>query len=379
GGIAAYKSASLVSGLKSLGAEVWVVMTSNSQKIVSPLLLRTLSGNPVITDLFDEKLADIRVPHISLTRRASLLVIAPCTASMIGKMANGIADDALSTMALSFKGKTLIAPAMNEAMWKNPVVKKNCNFLKSLGYSFIGPAEGRLACGQDGLGRMVEPENILDKIISLLTTKQDLKGKHILITAGATQEPIDPVRYITNRSSGKMGYALARAAVDRGAEVTLISGPTQIDPPPVSTFIQISSAQEMFEAVINNYSRTNIVIMAAAVADYKPKISFWQKLKKQEDHMSLDLSRTQDILEYLGRNKNGCFLVGFSLETENLENNALEKMRKKNLDLVVANDTSAFESDISSIKIIKKTGEIEDLKLSSKLSLANAILDRIQV
>jgi len=276
GGIAAYKSASLVSRLKDLGAEVWVVMTQEAARLVGPLTFRTLSGNPVVTDLFSDDISRTPVPHVALADRADLLIIAPGTANTIGKLAHGIADDALTTLALATKAKKAVAPAMNCNMWRNPLVAENVEKLKKLGWEFIGPELGKLACGEYDIGRMSEPEDILEKIVGWLGGRQDLKGKRFLITAGGTREAIDPVRYISNRSSGKMGYALAEAALRRGAEVTLISGPTSLKPPAGAQHVPVETAKEMHEAVMEHKGERFAVIMAAAVADYRPTVTYWQ-------------------------------------------------------------------------------------------------------
>jgi len=377
GGIAAYKSCSIVSRLKDMGTEVWVVMTKEATKLVAPLTFRTLSGNPVVLDLFAQELSNFPVPHISLAEKADLILIAPATANIIGKIAYGIADDALTTIVMASNAKKLIAPAMNCNMWRNPIVQENIEKLKMLDYNFIGPEEGKLACHDFDIGRMSEPEDIIEQIVRLLGIRQDLKGKQILITAGSTREAIDPVRFISNRSSGKMGYAIAEAAHLRGANATLISGPTQLDPPNGVKVINIISAKEMHEAVMSNKDGQDIIIMAAAVADYRPSISFFQKLKKESETYNLELLKTPDILNELGMSKNGSLLVGFAAETENLEENAKEKLKKKNLDLIVANDASAFESDASQVKIIDRTGNVESTPELPKLEIANKILDAV--
>ncbi len=377
GGIAAYKSCETVSRLKDLGADVWVVMTKSAQEFVSPLTFRTLSGNPVTTDLFAGELSNFPVPHISLTDRADLIVIAPATANIIGKIAQGIADDPLTTMVMSAKCRKLLAPAMNTNMWQNPVVHENSAKLLGLGFSFIGPEEGKLACGDSGIGRMSEPNAIVEKIVGLVSPRQDLKNQTILITAGGTRESIDPVRFIGNHSSGKMGYAIASAALERGAKVTLISGSTKINPPSGVELISVSSSKEMHEEVLRRHKDARVIIMAAAVADYEPKVTFLQKLKKDRDELTLELKKTKDILEDLGKNKNGSYLVGFSLESEDLIGNAKEKLEKKNLDMIIANDISSFDSDYIEISIIDRQGRVEEFSRAKKSDIAHRILDRI--
>ncbi|MBN3032555.1 MAG: bifunctional phosphopantothenoylcysteine decarboxylase/phosphopantothenate--cysteine ligase CoaBC [Candidatus Saganbacteria bacterium] len=377
GGIAAYKSAALVSRLKDLGADVWVVMTKEAARLVAPLTFRTLSGNPVLTDLFSEDAARTPVPHIALADRADLLIIAPGTANIIGKIAHGIADDALTTLVMATQARKVIAPAMNCNMWRNPLVGENVAKLKGAGWEFIGPEEGKLACGDYDIGRMTEPEEILARITGWLGGQQDLKGKKFLITAGGTREAIDPVRYISNRSSGKMGYALAEAALRRGAEVTLISGPTHLKPPSGAKHVPVETAREMHEAVMEHKGEQFAIIMAAAVADYRPTVTYWQKVKKSEDILDLSLTRTADILAALGQQKNGSRLVGFAAETNDHIENAHEKLNKKNLDMIVVNDIAAFESDISEIKIINRAGRVEALAPQTKNELADKILDRL--
>lgn len=377
GGIAAYKSATLVSRLKDLGADVWVVMTKEAAQLVGPLTLRTLSGNPVLTDLFSDDVARTPVPHIALADRADLLVIAPGTANIIGKLACGLADDALTTLALATRAKKMIAPAMNCNMWRNQLVGENVAKLKSLNWEFIGPEEGKLACGESDIGRMTEPEEIAEKIAALLGGRRDLKGKRFLITAGGTREAIDPVRYISNRSSGKMGYALAEAALRRGAEVTLVSGPSQLQPPAGANHIPVESAREMHEAVMGNKGEQFAIIMAAAVADYRPTVTYWQKMKKSEESLDLPLSRTADILAALGQIKNGSRLIGFAAETNDHVENAREKLARKNLDMIVVNDIAAFDANVSELTIIDRDGKIEALPELTKQEAAQRILDAI--
>lgn len=382
GSIAAYKACEIVSRLKKLEAEVWVTMTEEATKLITPLTFRTLSGNPVITNLFSEELSSFSVPHISLAKRASLIIIAPCTANIMGKLAGGMADDALTTIALASSAKKLIAPAMNSEMWRNPIVVKNVKTLKELKYIFIGPEEGKLACGEEDIGRMAEPEEIVDKLVSLLVPKQDLKGKHILVTAGGTREAIDPVRYISNRSSGKMGYAIARAARERGANVTLISGPTDLDAPLDIKPIRVESAGGMLEAVLDYYNNADVVIMAAAVSDYRPRKPLNRKVKKgsvRSPYWTIELEQTEDILGTISRQKGrrGRILVGFALETENIVDNAKQKIKEKGLDLIVANADLTFEGDSIKFAIIDKKGQVEDYPEQPKEQAAHIILDKI--
>lgn len=378
GGIAAYKSADLVSKLTQLGADVWVVMTPEAAKLVTPLTFRTLSGNPVITDLFSEELSSIRVPHISITEKADLIVIAPATANMIGKIAQGIADDPLSTMVMASKAPKLIAPAMNKNMWTNPIVKENVSKLEGLGYQLIGPEVGWLACGDEGAGRMAEVPDIIAKASEIIEFSRDLKGVRILITAGGTREAIDPVRFIGNRSSGKMGYAVARAAVDRGAQVTLITTPLQIEKPSGCRVVEVETAQQMKQAVLIEAKRSDAVIMAAAVADYRPTKAQKSKLKKQSSRLKIELQKTDDILETLGKNKGKKILVGFSLETSNLIENSKKKLTAKNLDMVVANTEEAFDKDESRVHLIYNNGKVENLGKVNKSDTANKILDFVR-
>jgi phosphopantothenoylcysteine decarboxylase/phosphopantothenate--cysteine ligase len=382
--IAAYKACEIVSGLKKLGADVWVVMTQDATKLVSPLTFRTLSENPVVIDLFSPELLSLPVPHISLAKKASLVLIAPATANVIGKLASGIADDALTTMTMASTAKKIIAPAMNCEMWRNPIVGENIHRLKKLNYEFIGPVEGKLACGDDDIGRMSEPEEIVAKVEELLVDKQDLKGKHILVTAGGTREAIDPVRYISNRSSGKMGYAIAKAARERGASVTLISANGHLPDPLDIKVIKVESATGMLEAVLDYYNNAQAVIMAAAVSDFKPKETKRTKIKKTEHRTQntehrIELEQTEDILKTLAKQKGrkGRKLIGFALETNDLIENAKKKLKGKNLDLIIANDSSTFDSNMIKFSIIDKLGNISDYPQQPKKQAAQVILDRV--
>lgn len=384
--IAAYKACEIVSRLKKLGADVWVVMTSDATKLVAPLTFRTLSENPVVVDLFSPELSSLPVPHIALAKRADFVLIAPCTANVIGKLANGIADDALTTMTMASTAKKLIAPAMNCEMWRNLVVSQNVDRLQVAGYQFVGPVEGKLACGDDDIGRMSEPEEIVAKVCEQLAAKQDLAGKHVLVTAGGTKEAIDPVRYISNRSSGKMGYAIAKAARERGATVTLISANGHLPEPLDIKTIKVESATGMLEAVLDFYNNAHAVIMAAAVADYKSKPQTSKsktnpksKMKKNPNGISLELEPTQDILKTIAKQKGrkGRILVGFALETDNLIDNAKKKLKEKNLDLIIANDEKTFDSDQIKFSVIDKSGKISDHPQQTKDQAAQVILDQI--
>lgn len=393
GGIAAYKACEIVSGLKKLGADVWVVMTNEATKLVSPLTFRTLSQNPVIVDLFADGLSSMPVPHIALADKADIFLIAPCTANVIGKMANGIADDPLTTMVMASPKLKLIAPAMNNNMWNNQAMQQNLNILKQMNFAFIGPEVGQLACGTNDIGRMSEPKDIIAKVIECLHIKQDLAGQNFLITAGGTREAIDPVRYITNHSSGKMGYAIARAARERGANVTLISAPTSLTAPMDISPVNVVSAQEMLEAVMDYQSKAQTIVMAAAVADYRPvaanfsspsqngglKTSSTKKIKKASLALQLQLEPTADILKAINHDKKrkDKKLVGFALETENMIANARKKLKEKDLDLIVANDTSTFDADSIKFSLIDKKGSISNYPRQPKDQAAHVILDRV--
>jgi len=380
GGIAAYKSAALVSRLKDLGADVWVAMTGEATKLVGPLTFRTLSGNPVITDLFSEEIANLPVPHIALAKKADLVLIAPCTANIIGKLAHGIADDALTTIVLAATAKKLLAPAMNVEMWRNQSVQENLAKLRKQGVRFVGPVEGKLACGDNDIGRMAEPEEILARILTVLVPQQDLKGKHFLVTAGGTREAIDPVRYLANRSSGKMGYAIAAAARARGATVTLIAANVDLPAPLDLKPVKVESAAEMLAAVLDGQGKADAIVMAAAVADYNlkhPTSNF--KIKKQKTNFKLELKPTEDILEAIAKQKGkrGRKLVGFALETDDLIGNAKKKLKEKGLDLIVANGPATFGGDQATVSIIDRSGKTEKLPKLAKRAIADRLLDRL--
>ena len=382
GGIAVYKVLDVISKLKKLGANIHVIMTKSATEFVTPLSFQSLSQNYVVCDMFEEpKTWDVE--HIALAKKADVFLVAPATANVIGKIANGIADDMLTTTIMATKAKVLIAPAMNTNMYENPIVQKNISILKELGYKFVEPESGRLACGDVGKGKLSTPDNIVNNIIDLLTQKQDLKGKKIMVTAGPTIESIDPMRYITNKSSGKMGYSIANEAIKRGADVTLISGPTNLTPPQnLKKLIKIESAEDMYKAVINNLNENDVIIKSAAVADYKPKNYSEQKIKKSDDDLIIELDRNKDIAYEIGKIKNNKILIGFAAETNDILDNAMKKIKKKNLDFIVANDLTkegaGFGSDTNIVKIIDKEGNITDYPKMKKEEVANVILDKIK-
>jgi phosphopantothenoylcysteine decarboxylase/phosphopantothenate--cysteine ligase len=380
GGIAAYKSAELIRELVKRDASVRVIMTKNATEFITPLSLQTLSGYPVVTDMF-APIKEYEMAHISLAEYAEILVIAPATANIIGKIASGIADDLLTTTVMVTKAPILVCPAMNSNMYNNATVKENMNKLTSRGYLFMESAYGELACGAEGHGRLPEVSDIVEEIESVLTAK-DLEGEKILVTAGPTREPFDPVRFITNYSSGKMGYALAIAGKRRGASVTLISGPTTLPVPKGVWFIPVSSAVEMRDAVMDHVDSSTVVIKAAAVADYRPKNRADSKIKKKGESLIIELEQNPDIIAEVGKKKGSSILVGFAVETENLIENARAKMVKKNMDMIVANDVTqkgaGFGYDTNMIKIITADGEIEEMPLMSKIEVADRILDCIK-
>ncbi|MBA1333784.1 MAG: Phosphopantothenoylcysteine decarboxylase / Phosphopantothenoylcysteine synthetase [Firmicutes bacterium] len=381
GGIAAYKCADLVSRLVKEGAKVKVVMTKSAQEFITPLTFQTLSNNRVITDLFAEP-QNWEVEHISLAQWADCLVIAPATANVIGKLAAGIADDMLTTVVAATKAKVIIAPAMNTNMYNNRIVRKNIDYLIDMGYLFISPAEGRLACGDEGLGRLEEPGNIVEFIKRVFDKGEDLKGKTVLVTAGPTREIIDPVRFITNGSSGKMGYAVAEAAVEQGAKVILVSGPTTLTPPQGVELVKVTSAREMYEKVMEYFPLCDIVIKAAAVSDYRPVNVSSQKIKKTHDNLEIKLERNPDILYELGKLKTKQILVGFAAESTNIFEYAKEKLEKKNLDLIVANDITrdetGFSSDTNAGFIMDRDFSMENIPKMSKHQMADVILEKVK-
>lgn len=379
GSIAAYKVATLVSMLKKQEAEVIVSMTENATNFINPITFETLTNNRCLVNTFDRNF-EFNTEHISVAKKADLVIIAPATANVIGKIANGIADDMLTTTIMACKCKKLIAPAMNTNMYENPIVQDNIEKLKHFGYEIIEPNEGRLACGDVGKGKMAEPEEILEYIFREIACDKDLIGKKVLVTAGPTIEKIDSVRYLSNFSTGKMGYALAKIAMLRGAEVTLISGKTNIKPPKFVKVINVLSAKEMFEAVKNNFEEQDIIIKAAAVADYRSKEIFDGKIKKKDNKLELFLERTDDILKYVGEHKTNQFVCGFSMETDNMIENSKEKLLKKNLDMIVANnlrqDGAGFGVDTNIVTIITQD-EIQELEILSKEDVANIVIDNI--
>lgn len=381
GSIAAYKAAEIVSLLKKKGAEVLVIMTKSAAKFIQPLTFSALSGNPVIDNLFSIN-DKIVVKHISLAEWADLILIAPATANVVGKIAHGIANDMLTTTVMASKAKVIFAPAMNKNMISNPLYRQNVEKLTALGYEFIDSEYGRLACGEIGEGRLANIEEIVDRIEYALTFKNDYQGKTVLVTASCTREPIDKVRFISNYSSGKMGFALAKIARARGARVILITGPTSLPAPRGITTILIESAEEMKKEVFKYFSEADIVISAAAVADFRPKEVFAGKIKKENGEKPLiQLERTPDILYELGKKKGDKILVGFAAETENMEANALKKLKEKRLDLIVANDISAkeagFGSDNNRARLINSQGIAREIPLMPKIEMAEKILDEI--
>ncbi|MGO8987959.1 MAG: bifunctional phosphopantothenoylcysteine decarboxylase/phosphopantothenate--cysteine ligase CoaBC [bacterium] len=380
GGIAAYKAAEFVRLLVKEEADVHVVMTENAQEFITPLTFQTLSGNPVVSDPF-ALLEDSEIGHIALADLAELVVILPATANIIGKIANGIADDFLSTMVMATKAPVLFVPSMNVNMWENKALQKNIQTLTGIGYHLMEPGEGELACHWYGKGRLPELNDVVEKMEDLFSPK-DLKGEKIVITAGPTHEPIDPVRFITNPSSGKMGYALATMARRRGAEVTLITGPVSFPPPRTDIqWVPVRSAEEMREAVFSHLGGSSVVIKAAAVSDYRPKVTSEKKIKKGSSDYILALERTKDILEELGKKKGNRILVGFAAETEDVVANAKKKLLEKNLDFIVVNDVTkpgaGFGSDTNQVKILYPSGQVKDLPLMTKEEVSQFILDDV--
>ena len=381
GSIAAYKMANLASMLVKLNADVHVIMTQNATHFITPMTFETLTNNKCIVDTFDRNF-NFDVKHVSLAKRGDLFLVAPCTANVIGKVANGICDDMLTTTIMATKAPVLFSPAMNTGMWENPVLQDNLRKLKHYGYHVIEPVVGRLACGDTGSGKMPSEETLLEHILLHLAREKDLKGKRLLITAGPTQEAIDPVRFISNRSSGKMGYALAKMAVIRGADVTLVSGPVSIAPFAGIETVEVRSAQQMFEAVSERSAERDVIIMCSAVADYKPVSCSDQKLKKNDSDMTIPLTRTQDILGWLGEHKQaGQVLVGFSMETENLIENSRQKLTKKHADLICANsiasEQTGFAVDTNKVTLITQEN-VKELPLCTKEETADLILDSIK-
>lgn len=380
GSIAAYKSASLASALVKEHADVHVIMTRNAVNFINPITFETLTHNKCITDTFDRNF-EFDVKHISLAKKADIFMIAPATANIIGKLASGIADDMLSTTVMAAKCPVVLAPAMNTAMYDNSIVQENMSKLRMHGYTVIEPSAGYLACGDTGRGKMPEPEYLKDVILHEISHEKDLAGRRVLVTAGPTQEALDPVRFLSNHSSGKMGYAIASQAARRGAEVTLVSGRTSLDCPYGVTRIDVTSAADMFREVTSHAEEADIIVMAAAVADYRPASVSDNKIKKKDGAMSIELERTSDIIGTLGAGRrDDQYLCGFSMETENLIENSRSKLERKNLDMIVANNLkvegAGFRGDTNVAVLIKKS-QVKELQLMSKIELADVILDEI--
>ena len=380
GSIAAYKIAYLASALKKQQADVHVLMTRNATNFINPITFETLTGNKCLVDTFDRNF-QFQVEHVSIAKKADVVMIAPASANVIGKLAHGIADDMLTTTIMACRCKKFISPAINTNMFENPIVQDNLKTLEHYGYEVIDPAVGYLACGDTGAGKMPEPETLLNYILRECACEKDMKGLKVLVTAGPTQEAIDPVRYITNHSSGKMGYAIAKMAMLRGADVTLVSGRTALAPPPFVRVVPVVTARDMYEAVTSVSQEQDIIIKAAAVADYRPASVSDEKIKKKDDDMSIALERTDDILKYLGEHKpDGQFLCGFSMETENMIGNSRVKLTRKNLDMVAANNVkmagAGFQGDTNVLTLITQDEEVS-LPLMSKEDAAGKILDKI--
>ena len=380
GSIAAYKAANIASMLKKLEADVFVVMTKNAENIINPITFDSLTGHKCVSDTFDRN-HEFNIEHIALADRADVMCIAPASANIIGKLANGIADDMLSTTAMAMDCPIIVSPAMNTKMYNNPVLQDNLKKLEGYGMTIIPPDDGRLACGAVGSGKMPSEQVIVDYILRAIAKEKDLEGKKILVTAGATREAIDPVRFVTNHSTGKMGYAIAKAAMLRGAEVTLVSAHADIEVPPFVNVINVVSAADMFEAVADNYKKNDIIIKAAAVADYTPRATASEKIKKSDGVMTLEFARTRDILKWLGENKNdGQIVCGFSMETQNVLENSTAKLKKKNVDMIAANSLreagAGFGTDTNHLTLISKGGAI-DIPMMSKEKAADILLDKL--
>ena len=378
--IAAYKTASLASALKKLNADVHVLMTQNAANFINPITFETLTGNKCLADTFDRNF-EYSVEHVSLAKKADVVMIAPASANVIGKIAHGIADDMLTTTVMACRCRKIIAPAMNTNMFENPIVQDNMKILERYGYEVISPAVGYLACGDTGAGKMPEPELLLEYILQEIACEKDMQGLNVLVTAGPTQEAADPVRYLTNHSTGKMGYAIAAVCARRGASVTLVSGPAALKKPQFVHTVEITTAKEMFEAVTRQAGEQDIIVKAAAVADYRPKHVSGEKIKKRGGELTLELERTEDILAYLGEHKRpGQFLCGFAMETKDLLENARQKLQKKHLDMIVANslrvEGAGFGGDTNVVTMITENEEISLGKMS-KEETASKIIDRI--
>ena len=382
GSIAAYKIANLASMLSKLHADIQVIMTQNATNFINPITFETLTGNKCLIDTFDRNF-QYSVEHVALAKKADVVLVAPASANVIGKMANGIADDMLTTTILACRCKKIVSPAMNTNMYENPIVQDNIEKLKRFGIEVIEPDVGLLACKDVGAGKMPSEEVLLDYILREVRFEKDFEGKKILVTAGPTVESIDPVRFISNHSTGKMGYAIAKVAMQRGAEVTLVTGPVDIEPPRFVNVINIKSAEDMYNAVVENFEKTDIVIKAAAVADYTPVSVADNKMKKKDGDMSIPLKRTKDILKYLGENRRADqFLCGFSMETENMLENSKKKLEKKNVDMIVANNLkvegAGFGVDTNVVTLITKD-DCKELPIMTKEEVAAAILDEINI
>ena len=380
GSIAAYKTASLASALKKLHADVHVLMTQNAVNFINPITFETLTGNKCLVDTFDRNF-EYSVEHVSLAKKADVVMIAPASANVIGKIAHGIADDMLTTTVMACRCRKIVAPAMNTNMFENPIVQDNMKILEKYGYEVISPAVGYLACGDTGAGKMPEPELLLEYILQEIACEKDMQGLNVLVTAGPTQEAADPIRYLTNHSTGKMGYAIATVCARRGASVTLVSGPTALKKPQFVRTVEITTAKEMFEAVTGRASEQDIIVKAAAVADYRPKSVSSEKMKKKDGELTLELERTDDILAWLGGHKRpGQFLCGFAMETQDLIGNARQKLQKKNLDMIVANslrvEGAGFGGDTNVVTMITENEELSLGKMS-KEETASKIMDRI--
>lgn len=380
GSIAAYKIANLASALKKMKADVHVLMTKNATNFINPITFESLTGNKCLVDTFDRNF-QFQVEHVSISKKADIFMVAPASANVIGKIAHGIADDMLTTTIMACKCPIYLSPAMNTNMYENPIVQDNLKRLSEYGYQIISPASGYLACGDTGAGKMPEPEILLDYILREIAFPKDYKGKKVLVTAGPTQEKMDPVRYITNHSSGKMGYAMAKMAMLRGAEVTLVSGKTELTPPPFVKVIPVISARDMFEAVTSISDEQDIIIKAAAVADYRPAYVSDEKMKKKDGALTLEMEKTDDILKYLGEHKKqGQFLCGFSMETQNMVENSREKLKKKNLDMIAANNLkeegAGFKGNTNILTLITGEEEIPLAKMT-KEEASGIILDKI--
>lgn len=379
GSIAAYKIANLASSLVKKGANVHVIMTKNATNFINPITFETLTGNKCLVDTFDRNF-EFSVEHVSLAKQADIFMVAPASANVIGKIANGIADDMLTTTIMACKCHKVISPAMNTNMFENPIVQDNLEKLRNYGYEVIDPASGYLACGDTGAGKMPEPTVLESYIMKNIAMEKDMAGKKVLITAGPTMEAIDPVRFISNHSTGKMGYALAKIAMERGAEVTLVTGKTYIEKPGFVKIIDVKSAKEMFDAVDKEFDSQDIVIMSAAVADYRPKTVADEKIKKNDGEMAIELERTDDILGTMSKRKKNQFLCGFSMETEHMLENSKNKLKKKNLDMICANNLkvegAGFGTDTNVVTLITEN-ESRQLPIMSKEQVANEILTEI--